>query len=127
MVYITFSAPAAEALQQIAQEEGQAGIAPHLEAPVPARMGTVGAAAGFDFVQCTQIRFVVRFHAHCPADMFQRRHLIAQAVIGHSTEVIPPGVFLRGITQCVQRLLILTEADVTVGRLLIIISVFAVV
>ena len=51
--------------------------------------------------------------------MFQRGDLVAQTVVGQCAEVIPAGIAVRGIAQCVEGLLIAAETDVVIGSLLI--------
>ena len=112
-------ASAAEQVQQITQAHVHAGISPHGEAPEISGALPVGRAAVFDLIQRMEVFRIVRLHAHRAADVLQRRYLIAQTVVGQGAEVVPPGIALLGILQCVQRLLIAAEPDVLVSGLLI--------
>ena len=77
----------------------------HLESPESAGLLPVSGTAVFDFLQRAQIFGVVRLHGHGPANMLQRRHLIAQSIVRQRTEVVPPCIPLGGITQSIERLL----------------------
>ena len=54
--------------------------------------------------------------------MLQSRHLIAQTVIGQGRQVVPPGIPLSRIFQCVQRLPVAAKADVIQGCLLVVVT-----
>ena len=112
----------AEELEQIAQAHIGAGIAPHGKTPEISGALAVGSAAVLDLVQRRQIFRIIRLHADSTSDMLQRGDLVAQAVIGQSAEIIPPGIALVGVLQGVQCLAVAAEADVLEGRLLVGIS-----
>ena len=88
---------AAEKIAQITHTQIRAGIGAHGKAPEVPRLLAIGRTAVFDLVQCPEIFLVVRLHAHSLAYMLQCRDLIAQAVIGQRTEIVPPGIALLGI------------------------------
>ena len=53
--------------------------------------------------------------------MLQSRDLIAKPLIGQGAEIVPPGIALGTVVQHIQRLLILSETDVLVGALLVLV------
>ena len=54
--------------------------------------------------------------------MLQRCDPVAYTVIGQGTEIIPTGIPLGRVIQCIQRFLIATETDILIGGILIGIS-----
>ena len=59
--------------------------------------------------------------------MFQRRHLVAQTVIGQSAEIVPPCIAFRTVLQGIQRFPVSAETDVLVSRLLVLVTLLAAV
>ena len=74
-------AAAAEQIHKIAKAQIGAGIAAHGKTTEVSGIPAVSRAAVFDLLQGVQVDQIIRFHAHCLADMLQRRDLIAHAVI----------------------------------------------
>ena len=93
----------------------------HLKAPESTGTLTVTGAAVFNQLQCPQILLIVRLHGNGPANVLQRRHLIAQTVVSQSAEIIPAGIALRCAPQGVQCLLVSAITDVIVGGGLVIV------
>ena len=79
----------------------------------------IGAATVFNGLQSLEIFHIVRLHADSLSDMLQSRDLIAQAIIGQSAEVIPPGASLLDLLQHIQCFPVASEADVLGSGLLI--------
>jgi hypothetical protein len=93
------SSAAAEQLQKITKAQIGARVAPHGKAPVVACLPAIGSAAMLDAVQGSQVFRIVRFHGNSAADMLQSGDLVADAVVGQSAEIIPPGVALGAVLQ----------------------------
>ena len=79
---LTTPAKTAGTLQNIAQAE-LPEVALHMDAPVIAGLLPIGIAAIFNKLQRPEEMDIVRLHGHCPADMLQSRHIVAQAVVCH--------------------------------------------
>ena len=94
----------------------------HLESPEAACVLPVSGTAAFDFIQSPQIFRIVRLHGYGPANMLQRRHLIAETIVGQRAEVVPPCIPLGRITQSIERLLLPSKTNVIIGGLLVIVA-----
>ena len=79
------SSAAAEHIDEVTQAHTGAGIHVEVEALVVSRGTAVGLTAIFHSVQLVNILLVPGVHADGPLHVFQRRDLIAQALVGQGT------------------------------------------